>query len=421
MNQSVRKSGSLKNIIIPVHRTFRCGNQELLYLLLQEVVLLLTTHPPHTSFELSKIMRTIRFIDITVAAVLLVSFITIRNVSSFAMECPPDHQTKSINSVQLSFRENALSQLDSASSSQLPPTLFLHGLDSSSHTWRHNLEELGSRAVALDLRGCGNSPLGDPEDFSPDALVDDIHAFLCSHPYFCHPSSDNNYDLAVKENSEIIPFVIVGHSMGGRIAMSFATRYPEYIKALVIEDMDVRTRPMEMNAFQSKSQNRTATVNFDRCLDEMEHEDELVDVFAEEGYPEALVKKWLKEGRLELMEDGSYYSHVNPAFRLLCYEHFFVTTHGEDTWMRLVTLEPSTYERKRTRRFPTHVMVADKEKTVCNEESLWFMKDAMKKADRFMVLHRYKDATHSIHNSAREKFLVDLRTILRTAALGNVL
>ena len=29
---------------------------------------------------------------------------------------------------------------------------------------------------------------------------------------------------------------------------------------------------------------------------EIEHEDELVDVFAEEGHPEASVEKWLKKG-----------------------------------------------------------------------------------------------------------------------------
>ena len=92
------------------------------------------------------------------------------------------------------------------------------------------------------------------------------------------------------------------------------------------------------------------------------------------------------------MEDGYYYSHVSPEFRLFCYEQL------------LVTLEPSTYQRKCTRGFPTHVMVAYKEKAVCSEESLWFMKDTMKKADSFMVLHIYKDETHSIHNSTREKF-----------------
>jgi pimeloyl-ACP methyl ester carboxylesterase len=370
-------------------------------------------------------------------------------------ECP--------NHVHLSFRENENvfpSDTDTAESFfplspstklklELPPTLFLHGLDSSSHTWRHNLDELGSRAVALDLRGCGNSPLGDPEDFTPDAIVEDIHTFLSSHPYFMN-SIRRSQSRNQEEDMNIIPFVIVGHSMGGRIAMSYAARYPSNVKALVIEDMDVRTRPMAMNVFQSVTGDREATVNFDRCLrfDSLNenasedadadddsnagndaHTNAIMDIFEKEGYPRQSVTKWLKEGRLERMEvegqdkDGSchYYSHVNPAFRLLCYEQFFITCHGEDTWMDIVQQQQQQQEKStRRRKFPIHVMVADKEKTVCDEEIIFcFMKDTMKEGGegRLMVLHRYKGATHSIHNSARSDFLKDLRTIIRTAAL----
>ncbi len=312
--------------------------------------------------------------------------------------------------VKLSFRDNSR-RYDSETESQrsqLPPTLFLHGLDSSAHTWRNNLDLLDSKAVALDLRGCGNSPMGVPKDFSPDALVDDIHSFLCSHPYFCN--RDNSDDADADSNTvspKIIPFVIVGHSMGGRIAMSFTARYPELIKALVIEDMDVRTRSMDTNIFQSNDRN--ATVNFNRCLGNLD-QDQIIDCFEREGYPESSVQKWLKEGRVELKEDGSYYSQVNPAFRILCYEQFFITSHGEDTWRKLV--------KEFTFRIPIHVMVAGKGKTVCDEESLWFMKDTMKKGDKLMVLHRYKDATHSIHNSAQKDFMKDLSTIIRTASLS---
>lgn len=304
-------------------------------------------------------------------------------------------------------------------SSRIPPTLFLHGLDSSSHTWRHTLTSLldehgYTKAVALDLRGCGYSPLGNPGDFCPDSIVSDIHAFVSSHHLFFN-------------DDKIIPFVLVGHSMGGRIAMSFAARYPQYVKALVIEDMDVRTRPMEMNAFRSKSNDRDATVNFDRNLDVCEgQEDKVMELFRREGYGDDQVGKWLHEGRVQLERvpgndvtgSGSgddngyrYYSQVNPAFRLLCYEQFFITNHGETVWTELA--QQSKY------RFPIHVMVADAKMTVCDEESLWMMKRVMKegKGNKFMALHRYEGATHSIHNSAKKAFLRDLKMILRAASL----
>lgn len=308
--------------------------------------------------------------------------------------------------MKLASRQNNRNNEDTGSSQEesLPPTLFLHGLDSSSHTWRKILNSLESKAVALDLRGCGNSPLGNSKHFSPDAIVNDMHEFLCSHPYFCVKNTNDDTGSGSSQGA-IKPFVIVGHSMGGRIAMSFAARYPELIRALVIEDMDVRTRSMDMNPFQAKD--RDATVNFNRSLGQISEKD-VVGHFEREGYPESSIRKWINEGRVELKDDGSYYSQVNPAFRILCYEQFFITTHGEDMWRELVA------ECKF--RIPTHVMVASKENTVCDEKSLSLMKDTMKKGDKLMTLRRYKDATHSIHNSSQADFLKDLVAILKAAS-----
>lgn len=315
--------------------------------------------------------------------------------------------------IKLSFRETTPFKNSGDSSStttgtflqSLPPTLFLHGLDSSSHTWRNILEHLDSKAVALDLRGCGHSFLGNPDSFSPQEIVHDIYEFLSRHAYFT--TSQDKIDT-VQGDTNIIPFVLVGHSMGGRIAMSFASCYPHLIKALVIEDMDTRSRPMTMNIFQS--QNRESTLSFQRDT-KINDIDDLITIFENEGYPASSIKKWLEEGRIIRSEDkGTFYSEVNPAFRLLCYEQFFLTNHGENVWKQIA------HDTKH--RFPIHVMVADKEKTVCDENSIWWMKQIMKEKGKFMVMHRYENATHSIHNSSSQKFLEDLRSIIRSASLG---
>ena len=348
-------------------------------------------------------MALTKYFTLSVRALALVS----GSRSTFASFAMP---STNINTVKLSHEENSPStNILEVEPRPLPPTLFLHGLDSSSHTWRNTLGELESNAVAIDLRGCGHSPLGDPLEFSPQGIVNDIHAFLCSHRYFQkeHVSVNNQQDNADDNLSHtIVPFVIVGHSMGGRIAMSFASQYPELVKALVIEDMDIRTRPMEMNVFQSND--REATIAFDKNLGYRE-ESEMVQIFEKEGYPSDSVSKWLREGRIEQKEDGSYYSQVNPAFRLLCYEQFFITDHGEKVWNELGS---------QNHRFPIHIMVADKDMTVCDENSLWDMKIVMKEKEKFMVMHRYKNATHSIHNSSSKEFLKDLRSIIRAASLG---
>jgi len=237
------------------------------------------------------------------------------------------------------------------------------------------------------------------------------------------------------------PFVIVGHSMGGRIAMTFAAKYPEYVSALVIEDMDIQRRPMSMNIISSPS-TREQTVLFDRTIKSNKTttndttEDDVIDVFKRQGYPEKRVRGWLRDGRIIWKEDrsgidesntsatggGYYYSQVNPAFRLLCYEQFFNSDHGEDTWNRLNEIcgsnknDSDEPQMSSTEGFPCHVMVAGDEGTVCDEASICNMKDIFGRSSN-LILHRYPNANHSIHNSDQKIYVSDLQEIIRTAAL----
>ena len=104
-----------------------------------------------------------------------------------------------------------------------PTVVLVHGLDSSKQTWTGVLSALAQEnypAVALDLRGHGESPLGDWKDFSPTQLAADVHR-------------------AVTEDLKIGgKIVLVGHAMGGRVAMRYAVDYPSSLAAVIIEDMD---------------------------------------------------------------------------------------------------------------------------------------------------------------------------------------
>merc|ERR1719223_363360 len=75
-------------------------------------------------------------------------------------------------SVKLSHIQNDMNRKDEALTGSKPSTLFIHGLDSSSHTWRSTLQRLSSPGVAIDCRGCGSSPLGNAKDFTPEALTE---------------------------------------------------------------------------------------------------------------------------------------------------------------------------------------------------------------------------------------------------------
>ena len=64
------------------------------------------------------------------------------------------------------------------------------------------------KALALDQRGWGQSPLGNEDEYNAVAVAADIEA-------------------ALRENFGNEKVVLVGHSMGGKVAMEIAADYPE--------------------------------------------------------------------------------------------------------------------------------------------------------------------------------------------------
>ena len=97
------------------------------------------------------------------------------------------------------------------------PTLVLvHGLDSSRKTWASFIAASAGRynIIAVDQRGHGDSAMGDEAGYCAAAVVGDIRAALHEH------------DVGKK-------VVLLGHSMGGKIAMAYAAAHPDQIEALV--------------------------------------------------------------------------------------------------------------------------------------------------------------------------------------------
>ena len=71
----------------------------------------------------------------------------------------------------------------------------------------------------MDLRGHGLTPVGPEPEFLPANLAADVAACAATH--------------APGER-----VVLVGHSMGGRVAVRLAADYPELVSHLIVEDMD---------------------------------------------------------------------------------------------------------------------------------------------------------------------------------------
>lgn len=96
-----------------------------------------------------------------------------------------------------------------------PPLVFIHGLSSYTSFWEYNLEAFTDthRVIALDLPGYGAS--GRPDrPYTPPYYAETVAHWLTA--------------LDIPEAT------LVGHSMGGQIALTFALEHPERVDKLVL-------------------------------------------------------------------------------------------------------------------------------------------------------------------------------------------
>ena len=96
-----------------------------------------------------------------------------------------------------------------------PALVFLHYWGGSARTWDPVIARLPAsiRSIALDQRGWGGSIATD-DRYDLDALADDV--------------------LAVTSALAVRRFVVVGHSMGGKVAQVLSGRRPAGLEALVL-------------------------------------------------------------------------------------------------------------------------------------------------------------------------------------------
>jgi len=98
------------------------------------------------------------------------------------------------------------------------PVVFVHSLAGNSTHWSKQLEHLRRtrRAVALDLRGHGRSERPGNGDYTIAGMAGDL--------------------AAVADTLDLDKFVLVGHSMGGGVALAYAGAHPDRVAGLVLVD-----------------------------------------------------------------------------------------------------------------------------------------------------------------------------------------
>lgn len=103
------------------------------------------------------------------------------------------------------------------------PLVLLHGLFGSADNWGSIAKHFSQhyQVISVDLRNHGRSPHSDSQTY-PD-MADDL--------------------LAVLDTLGLSQVHLLGHSLGGKVAMQFATQYPDRVSKLIVVDMAMRAYP----------------------------------------------------------------------------------------------------------------------------------------------------------------------------------
>jgi pimeloyl-ACP methyl ester carboxylesterase len=100
-----------------------------------------------------------------------------------------------------------------------PPLVLIHGLRGFAYSWRSTAERLAEqyRCIALNLRSHGDSGPTPERELTFGLYVTDVEALAAQ--------------------LQLARFPIVGHSLGGRVAMAYAAAHPERVQGIVVVDI----------------------------------------------------------------------------------------------------------------------------------------------------------------------------------------
>jgi pimeloyl-ACP methyl ester carboxylesterase len=175
-------------------------------------------------------------------------------------------------------------------SSEGVPLLFLHGFGNEAHIWDDFAPSVAPyyHTLAMDHRGHGDSDWDPEQRYDAEAMVRDVEA--------------------VTESLGIDRLVVVGHSLGGRVATLFAARHSERMAGLVLVDIgpDVDARGstrIRMDVEENPTPHFASVDEYARALS----------IAYPAGRPQAL-ERMARHG-LRRRDDGLYELKMDPALR----------------------------------------------------------------------------------------------------------
>jgi pimeloyl-ACP methyl ester carboxylesterase len=163
-----------------------------------------------------------------------------------------------------------------------PPLILLHGMLGSSRNWQTAGADLAGwfHVFALDLRNHGRSPHAD--SMSYDEMLGDVLGWL--------------------DAQQIDRATLVGHSMGGKVAMLLACHHPPRVERLVVVDIAPKNYfwPAHRQSFAAMNELNLADLR-SRAEAEMRFEARV---------PSWPMRKFLTTN-LDRREDGTWFWQIN--------------------------------------------------------------------------------------------------------------
>lgn len=183
------------------------------------------------------------------------------------------------------------------------PIVLLHGLGASAATWDAVAEALSDRylTVALDLLGHGESPCPeDADEFTRDGALADMDDLLAG----------------LGE-----PAVLVGHSLGGYLALAHAATRPGAIRGIVVLNTGPGFRdPEKRDAWNERSRRNAHRFGVPERVTNLnlQHDSVVMDRLAEIATPTLVMVGG--EDRPEYLGSGRYLERKMPDARLVVIE-----------------------------------------------------------------------------------------------------
>lgn len=157
------------------------------------------------------------------------------------------------------------------------PLIIIHGLFGSLDNWQTLAKRFANdyEVFILDARNHGQSPHSN--EFNYEVMALDLYEFILDH--------------------NLIDPIILGHSMGGKIAMQFAMDYSTIPKKLIIADI----APINYKVHHRHILDAMLALDFEKISSRQEADRELSKKITELSVRQFLLKNlyWKEKGRLD--------------------------------------------------------------------------------------------------------------------------